>query len=895
MLDLPGNILIGPVYNHPPMLGKWLGHPQLKLFVTEPQKAGSDYDLVYTPGQDSLDDLLGRLPSDWEPDWILWWDLVFQPLPKGIEKSPCPLVAMVGDWNLGFQTVLDYAEVFDFLIGDQALIPLLRVRGIEHCAALRCYSFLPQLHQPQLGAQKSWDLSFVGNLNYHIHGTRSRYLQRLADLSETYQIRLANGIFGQEYVRLLAQSRIVFNHSVRGEMNMRAYEAPACGALLMMEAENTEVGAVLQDGVSCVLYSQSDFEDKIQHYLKYESERALIAEAGRKIILSQTYSTHFEKIFALLPQVQQRKRPFLKRSRQWQDLARWKQVLTAQTQLGWASLLEELATFESDSGSVLHAQTAFWLDAALKFCRGDQLREMQACLSKARSLWQQLILIWPQHWHGFYLQAWLACLEEETEIALKAFELALSHLGDVSAQELHDWGGFVLPLGFFQPFEVAWQHIFAQTVIPAELEREVRVLLQWQIHFQRGLLLEGQGQNLAAVAAYQAALRSRPDLGLTYLRLGLLQRASDPWAGLQAFRQAAERGVLEPELWLAHAALAIQLGLFDEARQVAKRGRVLLHTSLECDTPQSVLHAWVQVADFCEALEQTQPLKALAAFTGVFDPLFFEWLAKLKPWLPEPFWPMLEKNCALVWHSSVAEPAPSLPPTAGFVWANLGLRVGRSREFDPIEQVLSPQVLPWAFLSKPLLAPVSLDSLGHTNLLLIARGPFQKTISAGLLALQKLCQTNPDLQLFLWFPRPALFSLGELEEAAETEGWSELSNLTLLIEPLSLPDIGGLLLNMHAVLGEYDAEWDYYWAWAHHLGLTVGYWHLSGDVAAELDAVQAWEKKGPLSLDCWWEMAQQQHLAGKQTPQKTETSPHNHLNGLWQFRLKQLQTALLSL
>lgn len=907
MLDLPGKILIGPVYNYPPTLGKWLGHPDLKLFVTEPAKAVSGYDLIYTPGQDSLADLLGRLPTGWEPDWILWWDLVFQPLPLGIEKSPYPLVAMVGDWNLGFQTLLNYADVFDFLIGDQPLIRLLQARGIEHCAALRAYSFLPELHQPQPGLEKCWDLSFIGNLNYHIHRSRSGYLQRLADLSEIYQVRLANGIFGRAYAQLLAQSRIVFNHSVRGEMNMRAYEAPACGALLMMEAENAEIRDVLQDGISCVLYSESDFEDKIHHYLLHEAERARIAEAGRQAIQSQTYTAHFEKIFACLPQIRRRPRAFLTRSAPEQTLARWKQILTAQTQPGWAALLAELELAEAGQLITLHAQTALWLDAALKFQRGAQDKVSQTCLFKARALWLGLETLAPHHWHCFYLAAWLACLGDEPDQALRAFEQALSHLDALNAEELRAWGDFVLPLGFFQPFEVAWQGLFALAQTPLELTVGARTLLAWQIHFQRGMLFEALRQEPDAIAAYRAAILARPDLGLSYLHLGRLLRETEPAAALAAFRQAAERGVLEPELWQAHAELALQAGWFAEARQVALRGSVLLQTHPQHAAKQAVFGAIVQVADFCRELAQQEPLKALSAFSGCFAPLFLDYLSQLKPWLPEPLeqaHALLKSECALVWHSSLGEPPPQLPTEAGFIWAGQGLPVGRSGEalLEPAlhSQVLSRSELPFAFLPLASLAPVSLEELGQANLLVMARDPRQKALAERLFALEKLTQNSSELQLFLWFPQPELFSLAELEAAAEVDGWGEIANLTILLAPMNLAEIGGLFLQMQALIsgddsGDHTGNWAYYWDWAQSLGLPVGIWQSTGKDAASLERVLDWgsewepeQEHRPL-LD-WWQAALKQGQPAAQSLKKQNDT--DCLNGLWQFRLRCLRAAL---
>lgn len=882
VLDLPGKILIGPVYNYPVMLGKWLGHPDLKIFVTQPEEAKGGYDLVYTPGQDSLSDLLDRLPSGWEPDWILWWDLVFQPLPKGIEKSPCPLLAMVGDWNLGFQTVLDYAGVFDFLIGDLPLVALLKARGIEHCAALRCYSFLPELHRPQPALEKNWDLSFVGNLNYHIHRGRSYYLQHLADLSERYRVRLANGIFGRAYAELLAQSRIVFNHSVRGEMNMRAYEAPACGALLMMEAENAEIGAVLQDGISCVLYSREDFEDKIHHYLHHETERQQIAAVGQRIIQAHTYTAQFEKIFALLPRVKPRLRPFGRRSQAEQVQARWKQMLTAQTQITWAALVGELEQMPFTEVALCPAQIALWIDCAFKFRQGGHNTVALTCLKQARQGLEKLSDT-RAHWLTAYLQAWLACGEEEPQQALDAFGAALACLNTLTHQDLQQDGRFVLPLGFFQPFEVEWQRLWAFSEAPATQVVAARLLLTWQIHFQMGEIWaqrDGPQRDLvAARAAYQQAIQARPDLGLTYWRLGQLEADSDcSEPALLAFRQAAERGVLEPEMWVSHASLALRRGQTAEARQVAVRGLALLQTASQQTEAQRQLQSLLRGADFCLALEQAEPERALLALQDRFDPLYLALLPQLKAFFSDPsrdlLWALGEPYPVFHWVSSLGEPPPVLPTESGLGWSEQGLRLGRPSEAASVDLVVTAADLPYAFLPNGALAPISLDELAETSVLLIATAPFQASLSQALFQLHGLRQGR-SAHLFLWLPQATPLLLTELEALAEQAGWSEMPDLTLLIEPLSLVEVGGLLRQMQGVLG-FSPEIDYYLAWARRLGASVGLW-------PDLEQNEA-------VLNAWWQACCPPTQADPVSA--SALSSQERLDALWHWRLRQLQGAL---
>jgi hypothetical protein len=88
----------------------------------------------------------------------------------------------------------------------------------------------------------------------------------------------------------------VWNRSIRGELNMRAYEAPACGALLMMESENLEVREVFADGESCALYGADDLERIIDAWLGSPARLAAAADAGWRRVQGETYAHHLSDL-----------------------------------------------------------------------------------------------------------------------------------------------------------------------------------------------------------------------------------------------------------------------------------------------------------------------------------------------------------------------------------------------------------------------------------------------------------------------------------------------------------------------------------------------------------------------------------------------------------------------
>ena len=243
-----------------------------------------------------LAEILDRLPPGWEPDVVLIWMPENYGLPPGFETCPYPMVACVGDWNLGYQGLEESALAFDYILTDRRGVEVFQRAGFDRVAHVKLYGFEPALHRRLPDVAKTYDVGFVGNLNPEVQRERTPLLARLAGLSERYRVSLQTGLYGEDYARAVNQAKITFDYSIRGEMNMRAYEAPACGSLLFLEEENREVRDVFQDRVHCVLYNEDNLEELLDHYLTHDEERQQIVEAAYDRVQDYSYERQMSRL-----------------------------------------------------------------------------------------------------------------------------------------------------------------------------------------------------------------------------------------------------------------------------------------------------------------------------------------------------------------------------------------------------------------------------------------------------------------------------------------------------------------------------------------------------------------------------------------------------------------------
>jgi tetratricopeptide (TPR) repeat protein len=214
-----------------------------------------------------------------------------------------PTVALCGDWTVNAWATLPILEAFDVVLTDRAGVDALRRRGLTNVHHWRAYTFDPAIHRRLPGVARDIDLLFIGNPNVALYPDRERWLARAAALARRFRVVLATGVWGEGYTRLLNRARVVFNRTMRRELNQRAWEALAAGALLFIERDNLEVQDVFTDREHCVLYGDHDFEDLVAHYLARDDERTAVAEAGHERALALTHRHHVYDLVARLAEL----------------------------------------------------------------------------------------------------------------------------------------------------------------------------------------------------------------------------------------------------------------------------------------------------------------------------------------------------------------------------------------------------------------------------------------------------------------------------------------------------------------------------------------------------------------------------------------------------------------
>jgi hypothetical protein len=237
----------------------------------------------------------------------------YNAIPAGLEDSPWPTIAAISDWNVNFRDLVPCLGVFDLVVGDSNGMQILRGFGFQRVHYWPMYSFDPAIHRPADPGDKSHDLAFLGNLNHRVQRERSRYLHKVARLSDSCKVFVGAGLYGEDYARILQLSRLVFNRSIRGELNLRCFEAPACGSLLLLEDTNDEIRTLFTPGVHCALYGPDDLPDVVAELLAEPARREAITAAGTTRVRASSYTAHFSGLLGLIRELialPRRDRPF---------------------------------------------------------------------------------------------------------------------------------------------------------------------------------------------------------------------------------------------------------------------------------------------------------------------------------------------------------------------------------------------------------------------------------------------------------------------------------------------------------------------------------------------------------------------------------------------------------
>src|SRR5262249_52164385 len=222
-------------------------------------------DLTIQPSE-SWEDVCSRFPPGWKPDFVAL-HLPYNHIPEALWSAPVPLVGLAGDWNLLWHYFRRRVRQCELVLTDPLGVETFAREGFDWARVSNIYGYdRVFLENGWTESERDIDVLFVGNFHPAVQRERMPWLGRVARLGDRWRIALVTGVHGEEYRKLLRRARIVFNRSIRGECNQRAFEATASGALLFQEAGNREVPACFRDGKECVYWTPDNLEKLLEHY-----------------------------------------------------------------------------------------------------------------------------------------------------------------------------------------------------------------------------------------------------------------------------------------------------------------------------------------------------------------------------------------------------------------------------------------------------------------------------------------------------------------------------------------------------------------------------------------------------------------------------------------------------
>lgn len=183
-----------------------------------------DYEIVpFGPGQSPPDGV----------DATIWWSLEYH----GGHPDALPgfRVAVIGDWHITDPVL---ATGWEMVAAD---LRYTRTHPAVGAFAWRQFSYDPDLHRlPPPGTARPLDVAHMGRPN----AARCALLEQVEAWAQRdgYQTHLVTVPYerGAE-VPVYQAAKIVLGDSQRGELQMRAYEAIACGALYVCQHDTEEV------------------------------------------------------------------------------------------------------------------------------------------------------------------------------------------------------------------------------------------------------------------------------------------------------------------------------------------------------------------------------------------------------------------------------------------------------------------------------------------------------------------------------------------------------------------------------------------------------------------------------------------------------------------------------
>ena len=235
--------------------------------------------------------LIQRL--NFNPDLLLMVESSVHPLllPIGLENVTCITTWWAIDNHINYRWHKEFAVFFDYVYFAQKdfVKPAIRYSN-------KNIQWLPLACEPtiqtQLNLTRDIACGFVGNMN--------KYRQKYFDmLTSNTPIEMVSGLNPTEMSSFYNHCQMVFNLSMRGDLNMRTFEAMSCGCLLITQDIQNGLRDLFVPDEHIVVHHLNDAASIIDLYKKMPEKVMEIAQNGYELVRNKhTYMHRVNQILA---------------------------------------------------------------------------------------------------------------------------------------------------------------------------------------------------------------------------------------------------------------------------------------------------------------------------------------------------------------------------------------------------------------------------------------------------------------------------------------------------------------------------------------------------------------------------------------------------------------------
>lgn len=531
--NLSLKILVGPIYD-PKLLGRHLYNANIHCFaydwdsytITEPvQWHPNNFDSLIQNEPTALKHWIQRYVYDWQADLLVWFAPVHQPIPIEIANLKIPKVAIAHDWHLN-GAAIEFCKInFDWLFVDRRLEKALK--DTPNKSYWTCYGVEVSPGSPPLLKDRKHDICFIGSISHHHIPERTHYIQRLLMLSSKFKVKCLSGVYGENYMNVLRQSKIVCNFTQRNEMNLRAYEAAAAGALLFIEDSNLEVSDILPPNQASVFFNTINFEQQIAFYLANISHAQNIASQGYQNILCHQYEHQFEKlILNILQNPSLRSPKELSSFPKHHSITYIRHILLSRSPHKHKDALAAITYLKTKapnlSPALIHAEIVtqtheLLISTDIKLWN----QTLPASIQKKLKTWTQTLIDLDliDHPAVLFNLGMLFLLLEQADVAKNSFQKALTLLPQKKWSRKDLYFQFLLPLYTATVPTSMLHHHLELTWFEGDFNAILQELFPWAIYHTLADFFFIKQNHPAAQYYYSKALYIKEDVSWTWLNL----------------------------------------------------------------------------------------------------------------------------------------------------------------------------------------------------------------------------------------------------------------------------------------------------------------------------------------------------------------------------------------